>query len=108
MDKFEITKAGIIQAAKVCPDAQRVMKELFPEAFKEKWVDCTKECELRLHYVAGFNGYDIKVYLDKLEIATMYPNGYIARIGPGYRITKSEGSQKDSIFIIERKETPNE
>lgn len=39
--KLEITKEKVLKASEKCPDAKVVLKELFPEAFREKWIDIT-------------------------------------------------------------------
>ena len=106
MDKFEITKERVVKAANVCPDAQRVLKELFPEAFEEKepeWVDCTKECGVRFHPVMG--GYDLEVYLvanDK-NIAYIWADGQVVLESDGYRVKKSTAA---SVLTIQRKGGP--
>ena len=106
MDKVETTKTRVIEAAKVCPDAQRVLKELFPEAFKEEWVDCTKECGARL--CDQGNAYDIELYRksDGHRIAGLWANGHITEPIDGYRIIKETDGDKDSVFIIEHKGVP--
>ena len=38
--KKQVLEAAL-EAAKDCPQAERALKELFPEAFEEKWEDVT-------------------------------------------------------------------
>ena len=36
-ERLEITKERVLAAASKCKDAEVVLKELFPEAFEDKW-----------------------------------------------------------------------
>ena len=45
MSALKITKERIIKASESCPDAKRVLKELFPEVFEEEWHDITTEIQ---------------------------------------------------------------
>lgn len=42
---MELTTSSekILKAAETCPDAEEILKILFPDAFKEKWEDITEE-----------------------------------------------------------------
>jgi hypothetical protein len=42
-DKVELTVGNIKAAAGKCGTAKEVLKELFPEVFREEWEDITKE-----------------------------------------------------------------
>lgn len=43
--ELEITKDKVLKASEKCPQAKEVLKELFSEAFEEKWRDISKETE---------------------------------------------------------------
>lgn len=112
MDKFEITKERIVKAANVCPDAQRVLKELFPEAFKceKEWVDCTEDFEPRLHWCGYCQGWDIRFHRksDGREIGKTGLDGTIDVFCDEYRIRKYTGLGTHPVFIIQRKEATSE
>ena len=65
MSKLEITKEKVLKAAKECPDAKKVLKGMFPEAFEdEKYFDLLKLnkgdytlFESKESRDAGFNDY---------------------------------------------------
>jgi hypothetical protein len=38
-EELKITKERVLAAASKCTDAREVLKELFPEAFEDKWFD---------------------------------------------------------------------
>lgn len=109
MDKLEITKERVVEAAECCRDAKNVLKELFPEAFKceEEWVDCTKECGVRFHPVPVMGGYDLEVYrtVDDSNIAYIWAGGKVVLETDGYRVRKSTTA---SVFTVERKEAPDD
>jgi hypothetical protein len=46
MKEVTTTKERVIKASETCPDAKGVLKELFPEVFKEEWRDITSEIQV--------------------------------------------------------------
>lgn len=58
-DKVELTVGNIKAAAGKCGTVKEVLKELFPEVFREsppEWKDVTRACEIKEYSVYGGSG----------------------------------------------------
>lgn len=75
---FVTTKDNILAAAKECGDAKRVLKKLYPEAFKgvKEWRNITKECSVRW-IPSGTDSKDffMRIVYRETEIGIVYPPG---------------------------------
>jgi len=49
MNELTINKEKVLEAAKTCPDAAKVLKTLFPEVFKDEGGDVTILGYARIH-----------------------------------------------------------
>lgn len=58
--KLEITKEKVLKASEKCPNAKVVLKELFPDVFKEGWIDVTENLHFRPYQASSF--YWIGIY----------------------------------------------
>ena len=54
--KFKITKEAVLRAAGKCGTAKEVLKEMFPEAFKEEWEDVTDKMYIDQGLYVSFVG----------------------------------------------------
>lgn len=68
MSEIMIETDRILKASETCPDVKNVLRELFPEVFKEEWRDITGEVRPELDNLGG-GGYFIRLYHGKNVVA---------------------------------------
>ena len=47
------TKEQVLKASEKCPDTKGVLEDLYPDAFKEEWVDITGEITWKIYRFIG-------------------------------------------------------
>jgi len=88
------TKEQILKASKQCIEVDRVMHIMFPEAFKEEWVDITGELTFKADQRGSHPYWWIPVYHKKLN----YHIGYLDF--KGFHL----GTQYDNRYKLEHDE----
>jgi len=53
MEELKVKRDKVLEASKSCPDAERVLKTLFPEVFEPNKVNVTEYCSAELYKKRG-------------------------------------------------------
>lgn len=97
MKELKISKEAVLEASKKCPDAKEVLKALFPDVFKEEWIDITKECSYTLGEDTG--GYFLRCEYDDWVLFHFEHSGIKAVVGHGL-LVKVEKSPRGTFRIF--------